>query len=172
MAVALDAVDRRIIELLCADGRMSIRALADKVHVSRANAYARLNRLRDEGVIKGFTAVIDPERFGLGLAAYVSVKIEQHSWELFRGYLRDIPEVDHAALVSGDVDLLLRVRVADAGALRTFVLERLQRIPEVKSTQTMFILDEPQLADRPTGNAIDRESPATGSPGSRPSAPR
>ncbi|QVQ52028.1 Lrp/AsnC family transcriptional regulator [Spiractinospora alimapuensis] len=145
MASALDAVDRRIIDLLCEDGRMSIRALADRVHVSRANAYARLNRLRDDGVITGFTAVVDPERYGLGLAAYVSLRIEQHSWERFRNYLRDIPEVDHAALVSGDVDLLLRVRVTDAAALRTFVLERLQRIPEVKSTQTMFILDEPAL---------------------------
>jgi DNA-binding Lrp family transcriptional regulator len=147
MAVALDDVDRRIIDELCSDGRLSVRALADRVHVSRANAYARLNRLRDEGVIKGFTAVIDPERYGRGLAAYVSVRIEQHSWEKFRVYLRDIPEVDHAALVSGDVDLLLRVRVADAAALRTFVLERLHRIPEVKSTQTMFILDEPPLGD-------------------------
>lgn len=145
MASALDAVDRRIIDLLCEDGRMSIRALADRVHVSRANAYARLNRLREDGVITGFTAVVDPERYGLGLAAYVSLRIEQHSWERFRNYLREIPEVDHAALVSGDVDLLLRVRVTDAAALRTFVLERLQRIPEVKSTQTMFILDEPAL---------------------------
>ncbi|ASU84702.1 Lrp/AsnC family transcriptional regulator [Nocardiopsis gilva YIM 90087] len=145
MAVDLDAVDRHIIELLRADGRMSIRAVAEQVHISRANAYARLDRLRDQGVIRGFTAVIDPEKYGTGLAAYVSVRIEQHSWERFRDYLRDIPEVDHAALVSGDVDLLLLVRVADAAALRTFVLERLQRIPEVRNTQTMFILDEPHI---------------------------
>ncbi|QBI55154.1 Lrp/AsnC family transcriptional regulator [Streptomonospora litoralis] len=145
MAAALDDVDHAIIELLRADGRMSIRAVAAQAHISRANAYARLDRLRGQGVIRGFTAVIDHEKYGKGLAAYVSVRIEQHSWERFRDYLRDIPEVDHAALVSGDVDLLLLVRVADAAALRTFVLERLQRIPEVRSTQTMFILDEPTL---------------------------
>lgn len=145
MAVALDDVDRTIIGLLRMDGRMSIRAVAEQAHISRANAYARLDKLRGQGVIRGFTAVIDHEKYGMGLAAYVSVRIEQHSWERFRDYLRDIPEVDHAALVSGDVDLLLLVRVADAAALRTFVLERLQRIPEVRSTQTMFILDEPAL---------------------------
>ena len=145
MAAAIDDVDRAIIELLRADGRMSIRAVAEQAHISRANAYARLDRLRGQGVIRGFTAVVDHEKYGNGLAAYVSVRIEQHSWERFRDYLRDIPEVDHAALVSGDVDLLLLVRVADAAALRTFVLERLQRIPEVRSTQTMFILDEPAL---------------------------
>ncbi|KIH97388.1 AsnC family transcriptional regulator [Streptomonospora alba] len=143
--MAVDDVDQRIIDLLRADGRMSIRAVAEHAHISRANAYARLDRLRTNGVIRGFTAVIDYEKYGKGLAAYVSVRIEQHSWERFRDYLKDIPEVDHAALVSGDVDLLLLVRVADAAALRTFVLERLQRIPEVRSTQTMFILDEPAL---------------------------
>ncbi|GLU46223.1 Lrp/AsnC family transcriptional regulator [Nocardiopsis ansamitocini] len=147
MAVNLDEVDRHIIALLRADGRMSIRSVAEQAHISRANAYARLDRLRTEGVIRGFTAVVDPEKCGFGLAAYVSVRIEQHSWELFRDHLRDIPEVDHAALVSGDVDLLLLVRVADAAALRVFVLERLQRIPEVRSTQTMFILDEPRLRE-------------------------
>ncbi|MFC7330619.1 Lrp/AsnC family transcriptional regulator [Marinactinospora rubrisoli] len=151
MVVDLDDVDRRIIALLRADGRMSIRAVAERTHISRANAYARLDRLHGEGVIRGYTAVIDPEKYGTGLAAYVSVKIQQHSWERFRDYLRDIPEVDHAALVSGDVDLLLLVRVADASALRTFVLERLQRIPEVRSTQTMFILDEPHLGEGERG---------------------
>lgn len=145
MAVRLDDIDRRIIDLLRADGRMSIRAVAERAHISRANAYSRLERLRNQGVIRGFTAVVDPEKYGTALSAYVSVRIEQHSWERFRCYLRDIPEIEHAALVSGDVDLLLLVRVTDAAALRTFVLERLQRIPEVKSTHTMFILDEPHL---------------------------
>lgn len=152
MAVRLDETDRRIIELLRADGRMSIRAVAEQAHISRANAYSRLDRLRTQGVIRGFTAVIDPEKYGTALSAYVSVSIEQHSWEKFRGYLRDIPEIEHAALVSGDVDLLLLVRVVDPDALRTFVLERLQRIPEVKSTRTMFILDEPHLEGPLPGN--------------------
>lgn len=151
VAVPLDDTDRRIIELLCADGRMSIRAVAEGAHISRANAYARLQRLRAEGVVQGFTAVIDYERYGRGLAAYVSVRIEQRSWELFREYLRQIPEIEHAALISGDADLLLLVRVADAASLRTFVLERLQRIPEVTSTRTMFILEEPPLANRSEG---------------------
>lgn len=146
MAAALDDVDRRIIALLREDGRMSMRSVAERAHISRANAYARLDRLRSEGVIKGFTAVVDPEKCGYGLAAYVSVGIRQESWKAFRDLLRTIPEVHHAALVSGDVDLLLLVRVADAAALRTFVLERLQRIPEVVSTRTLFVLDEMDVA--------------------------
>ncbi|GAB3497749.1 Lrp/AsnC family transcriptional regulator [Nocardiopsis coralliicola] len=151
MAVALDGVDRRILELLRADGRMSVRALAQAAHVSRASAHARLDRLRRSGVLRGFTAVVDPAACGLGLAAYVTVRIRQDSWEAFRDRLRAIPEIEHAALVSGDADLILLVRVADAGALRTFILERLQRFPEVAGTRTMFVLDEPETSGHWTG---------------------
>src|SRR5699024_1563066 len=148
MAVRLDETDRRIIELLRADGRMSIRAVAEQAHISRANAYSRLERLRTQGVIRGFTAVIDPEKYGTALSAYVSVSIEQHSWERFRGYLRNIPEIAHAALVSGDVDLLLPVRVVDPEPLRTFVLDRLQRIPESRGPRTWFTLADPPREGR------------------------
>ncbi|PRY02744.1 Lrp/AsnC family transcriptional regulator [Allonocardiopsis opalescens] len=141
-AVELDDTDRRIVALLQADGRMSIREVAERAHVSRTNAYARLDRLRATGVITGFTAVVDPERYGIVLSAYIAVKVRQNVWRRFRGRLADIPEVHHAALVSGDFDVLLLVRTTDLGALRDLVLERLQDMPEVLTTQTLFILDE------------------------------
>ena len=65
-ARALDDVDRRILAELTRDGRVSVRTLAERVHVSRANAYARVDRLVGDGVITGYTAQIDPERAGLG----------------------------------------------------------------------------------------------------------
>src|SRR5699024_1561095 len=77
----VDDVDRRLIEALRVDGRLSVRALAAQVHISRANAYARLERLREDGVITGFTAQVAPEHLGLGTSAYVSVSIEQRSEE-------------------------------------------------------------------------------------------
>ena len=138
----LDDADRRIIDLLRGDGRMSVREVAARAHVSRANAYARLDRLRRDGVITGFTATVDPAAYGHGLSAYVTVKIRQRSWKAFRERLADVPEVEHAALVSGDYDMLLLVRTTDAHALRDLVLERLHSLPEVVTTQTLFILDE------------------------------
>lgn len=141
-AVPMDDTDRRIVELLRADGRMSIREVAARAHVSRANAYARLDRLRRSGVITGFTATVDPAAYGHGLSAYVTVKIHQRSWKTFRERLADVPEVEHAALVSGDYDMLLLVRTTDAHELRDLVLERLHSLPEVVTTQTLFILDE------------------------------
>jgi DNA-binding Lrp family transcriptional regulator len=146
-----DETDRMIVEALRADGRMSMRALADLVHISRANAYARVARLERDGVITGYAARIDPVRYGYALSAYVYLDIAQRSWKSVRGQLLGIPEVDHVALVSGEHDILLRVRARDAVFLREVVLTRLQDIPEVRSTQTMLIFEEamPSLpADR------------------------
>ncbi|PPK94564.1 DNA-binding Lrp family transcriptional regulator [Kineococcus xinjiangensis] len=127
---------------LRADGRLSMRALAAAVHVSRANAYSRVERLQREGVITGFSALVDPQRYGHGLSAYVYLTIAQQSWKAVRRQVLDIPEVDHAALVSGEHDIVLLVRTRDAAALRDLVLSRLQDIPEIRSTQTVLILDE------------------------------
>ena len=77
----LDDTDRLIVEALRADGRLSIRALAARVHLSRANTYARVARLQRDGVITGFAAVIDPARYGYGLSAYVYLDIAQRSWK-------------------------------------------------------------------------------------------
>ena len=81
----MDDTDRQIVEALRADGRMSMRALADRIHVSRASAYARVARLERDGVITGYAALIDPVRYGYALSAYVYLDIDQRSWKSVRG---------------------------------------------------------------------------------------
>src|SRR6516165_6837846 len=107
---AMDDTDRLIVEALRADGRLSMRALADRIHISRASAYARVARLERDGVITGYAALIDPLRYGYALSAYVYLDIAQRSWKSVRRHLLGMPEVDHIALVSGAHDILLRVR--------------------------------------------------------------
>lgn len=119
-----------------------MRTLAERVHISRANAYTRVQRLQDTGVITSYAAVIDPERAGYGLSAYVYLKVSQHSWKTIRQHVMEIPEVWQGALVAGDHDLVLLIRVRDAKALRDLVLARLQTLPGVVSTQTELVLDE------------------------------
>lgn len=138
----LDDVDLAIIDALRHDGRMSMRALATALHISRANVYQRIERLEREQVITGYTISVDPERCGQSLSAYLYLKISQHSWKVLREKLLHIPEVDHGALVAGDYDIVLIVRTRDAAALRDLVLTRLQAIPEVLGTQTVLIFDE------------------------------
>lgn len=138
----LDAIDRQIVRELRADGRASMRALAERLHISRATVYARLERLHRDGVIRGYAAVIDPERYGFAISAYVYLKISQHSWKDVRERVMKIREVEHAALVSGENDLVLLVRTHDAASLRELVLNTFQTMPDVLSTQTVLILDE------------------------------
>ncbi|MEU9106731.1 Lrp/AsnC family transcriptional regulator [Streptomyces xanthophaeus] len=144
---ALDPIDRSIVRLLQADGRASIRSVAEQVHVSRANAYARINRLIDDGVIRGFTARVNHERAGQGASAYITLKIVQNSWRTVREQLRELPGAAHIALVSGDFDVLLLVHTPDNRTLRELVLTRLQSIPEVLSTRTLLVFEETDLLD-------------------------
>ena len=122
----LDETDRRIVDELRGNSRMSMRALAAALHISRANVYTRVARLERDGVITGYTAIIDPQRYGHALSAYVYLKVQQQAWKRLRQRLLDIPEVGHAALVSGEHDIVLLVRTRDAASLRDLVLTRLQ----------------------------------------------
>ncbi|MFF4314411.1 Lrp/AsnC family transcriptional regulator [Streptomyces sp. 900105755] len=141
----LDAIDQDILQILQADGRASIRSVAERVHVSRANAYARINRLVEDGVIRGFGARVDHERAGQGTSAYITLKIVQNSWRTVREQLRQLPGASHIALVGGDFDVLLLVHTPDNRALRELVLTRLQAIPEVLSTRTLLVFEEEDL---------------------------
>ncbi|MGW7450298.1 Lrp/AsnC family transcriptional regulator [Streptomyces sp. NPDC054787] len=159
----LDPIDRSIMRLLQADGRASIRSVAEQVHVSRANAYARINRLIDDGVIRGFTARVNHERAGQGASAYITLKIVQNSWRTVREQLRELPGAAHIALVSGDFDVLLLVHTPDNRTLRELVLTRLQAIPEVLSTRTLLVFEETDLLD--TGPAVPGLPGLPGLPG-------
>ncbi|MFI6847174.1 Lrp/AsnC family transcriptional regulator [Kitasatospora sp. NBC_00085] len=138
----LDRVDRAILRLLQQDGRASIRSVAERVHVSRANAYARISRMVEDGVIRGFTARVDHEKAGQGASAYVTLKIVQNSWRTVREQLLALPGVAHIALVGGDFDVLLLVHTADNHALRELVLGSIQSIPQVLGTRTMLVFEE------------------------------
>ncbi|HEX4251091.1 MAG TPA: Lrp/AsnC family transcriptional regulator [Pseudonocardia sp.] len=142
MAETLDDIDLRIVDELRVDGRLSVRALAEKVRISRANAYARLERLTSTGVITGFSATVDPVRLGLATSAYITLSVRQNSWRDLKARLRDIPEVRHMALVGGDFDVILLVRAADNAALRRVVLDQLQAVPGVLATRTFLIFED------------------------------
>ncbi|WKX71451.1 Lrp/AsnC family transcriptional regulator [Streptomyces sp. XD-27] len=145
----LDGVDRDILRMLQTDGRASIRSVAERVHISRASAYARINRLVDDGVIRGFSAQVDQERAGQSASAYITLKIVQNSWRTVREQLRALPGAAHIALVSGDFDVLLLVHTADNRSLRELVLTRIQSIPEVLSSRTLLVFEETDLATGP-----------------------
>lgn len=138
----MDVTDRRLLNVLRADARVSMSELAAQAGISRASAYARVGRLRETGVIRGFTVDVDPAALGLGLPAYVHVRIKQNSWKTFRQKAWALEEAVHVALVAGDFDCVLLVRTRDAEHLRVLVLERIQSLPEVLATQTVLVFEE------------------------------
>ena len=144
---ALDRTDRRMVELLRDDGRISVAALAERCGVSRANAYTRLERLRADGVVQGFSARVDSGRLGLGIAALILISGRQPAWRSLRDDLAAMPEVEYCAFTTGEYDAIVLVRVTDVETLRDVILERLQSMPAVRATQTIFVLDE--VVNRP-----------------------
>ncbi len=138
----IDSVDRALMAAVVEDARISLTDLANKVNVSRSTAHTRLQRLRDEKVITGFTATIDPQALGLGVAALVFIDIEQHDWRGLRADLAAIPGVEYLAMCAGRFDLMLIARAESIPALRDVLLEQIQRLPGVRSTESVFILDE------------------------------
>ncbi|MGH4000177.1 MAG: Lrp/AsnC family transcriptional regulator [Pseudonocardiaceae bacterium] len=145
MATPLDETDREILDTLRRDGRISMRSLAETVHISRANAYSRVERLTADGVIRGYHADIDPELSGFGTSAYVTVNLRQSHWRQIEQRLQALPGIAHIALVGGDFDAVLLVRARDNTDLRRLVLEQILGIEGVLSTRTLLIFEEPEI---------------------------
>jgi Lrp/AsnC family transcriptional regulator, leucine-responsive regulatory protein len=133
-----DEVDRRMLALLVADGRMSVNELASRSGVSRATAYARFERLQADGVITAFRAEVDPATLGYTITALILVNVAQGDWASVREQLVHLPGFEYLAVTSGGFDFVVVVRVGDVATLRDVVLHRLHRIAAVRTTQTVF----------------------------------
>lgn len=146
--VTLDAVDRRILRALQADGRATYDQLAAQVSLSPSATLRRVKRLEDAGVIAGYVALLAPERVGLGLNAYLNVRLEKHTdshkrspMDAFRAAVQAWPEVIECAALTGEMDYLLHVVVEDMAHYSRFVMDTLLKHPSVQDCKTSFVLD-------------------------------
>ena len=137
----VDQVDRRIIAELGRDARLSVRALAEKVHVSRTAVHTRLTTLLEHGIITGFTATVDRKALGLGVSAVVIVKVDA-DWPTVSAALAALPFVEKAQALSGDIDILLTVSAPTQEQLSDTILRRIHSMPGVASTRSYIILEE------------------------------
>ncbi len=140
----LDRTDRRILDLLQADARISNLDLADKVGLSPTPCARRVKRLEDTGLIRAHVALLDQERLGLSLTAFISVAMDRHTpdrFEAFEAEVRDYPEVLDCCVVTGqNSDYLVQAVVPDMAYNERFLLGRLTRIPGVTGVQSSFVL--------------------------------
>lgn len=141
--IALDAVDRRILRTLQADGRLPVVALAEQVGLSPTPCQRRVRRLEEAGIIQGYAARVDPARVGLPLQAFVQVALQSHAEEVverFHTALAARPEVLAAYTMSGEMDYLLHVLAPDMETFGDFATRALLRMPGVKETRSAFVL--------------------------------
>ena len=146
--LTLDALDRRILRVLQSDGRITFDALAAQVGLSSSAALRRVRRLEDSGVIGGYVAVVPPERVGLGLTAYINVRLEKHTeshkrnpMDAFKAAVQAWPEVVECAALTGEMDYLLRVVVEDMAHYSRFIMETLLKHPSVEDCKSSFMLE-------------------------------
>jgi len=140
----LDAIDMAILDALQRDGRLSNVALAKSVGLSPTPCAERVRGLEAAGIIKGYTTNLDAERLDLGLLVFIEIAIERTSedaFDQFRGSMLAIPQVQECHMVAGGFDYLLKVRVRDMAAYRTFLGEVLSKVPGIRETHTYAVME-------------------------------
>lgn len=141
----LDAIDRRLLAALQADGRMAGVELAERVGLSPTATGERLKRLTREGYITGYRATLDPAKLGLDLLVFVEVYLDKTTPDAFARFAAGVkraPEVLECHMVAGGFDYLVKARVADMGAYRRFLGEVLLPLPAVRETRTYAVMEE------------------------------
>lgn len=146
--IELDAIDRRILRALQLDGRLTYDTLAGEAGLSSSAVLRRVRRLEEAGVIASYVALVPPERIGLGLTAYINVRLEKQTdnplrnpRDLFRAAVQTWPEVVECAALTGEMDYLLRVVVEDMAHYSRFIMETLLKHPSVEDCKSSFMLE-------------------------------
>lgn len=144
MKLELDRIDFSILRLLQNDGRLSNKQLAAAVGLAPSSCLARVKRLTDAGVIRGYRAEIDPRALGLRLQALISVRLAHHSRELvdsFRAHVLALPETVAVYHLAGKDDFLVHVIVRDADHLRDLALDAFTKRREVALLETSLVFE-------------------------------
>lgn len=140
----LDAVDRKILEILQVNAETPLSELAAAVHLSTTPCWRRMQRLREQGLITRQVALVDAVKVNLGVTVFVAIRTNQHNlawFERFRQSVRDIPEIMELYRMSGEVDYLMKVVVPDIAAYDR-VYQRLIQSVDLSDVSSSFAMEE------------------------------
>ncbi|MBQ9888872.1 MAG: Lrp/AsnC family transcriptional regulator [Bacteroidales bacterium] len=141
----LDKTDILILKALQENGRITVKDLALKVHLSPTPVFERMHRLEKEGYIQRYTAVLSPSKLGRGFVVFCSVKLRRMGKEIahdFVSRVKGIPEVAECYNISGDSDYLLKIYAPDMKYYNDFLINTLGTIDSLGSIQSWFVMDE------------------------------
>jgi Lrp/AsnC family leucine-responsive transcriptional regulator len=140
----LDRYDRRILEVLQQEGRISNQELAERIGLSPSPCLRRVRALEDGGLITGYRAILDARRLGLSLLALIHISMDRHTPERFTHFeerVRALPEVLECLLITGqDADYQLKVIVRDMDAYQALLLDKITRIDGVSGVHSSFVM--------------------------------
>jgi len=145
--IKIDDINTRILRELHRDGRISNLDLAARVGLSPSACLRRVQELERTGVIKGYRAVLDPTKTGIGFVAYITVGLNTHTkaaQEAFERAIARAPEVRECHNITGTVEYLLRIEAADLAAYKHFHTDILGVLPQVQSLTTYVVMDSPK----------------------------
>ncbi len=135
----LDSFDRKILNVLAVEGRINVTELARRIGLSKSPTQARLKRLEETGVIRGYRALYDPIRLGRDHIAFVEVKLSdtrEAALAAFDKAVMQIPEVEQCHLIAGAFDYLLKVRTSGMTGYRAVLADKISTLPHVSNTST------------------------------------
>jgi Lrp/AsnC family transcriptional regulator, leucine-responsive regulatory protein len=141
----LDEADRRLLRILQLDGRISNQELAQRCHLSASACSERMRRLREQGFIQGYAALLDPVKVGRALLIFVEVVLDRTTAEVFEAFaaaVRRAPDILECHMVAGGFDYLIKARVKDMAEYRAFLGNVLVSMPGVRATRTYVVLEE------------------------------
>jgi Lrp/AsnC family transcriptional regulator, leucine-responsive regulatory protein len=142
---ALDAIDRKILGYLQADGRITMQQLADKVGLSVSPCHRRVKLLEERGVITRYVATVDQKALGLHVSVFISIKLARQKEEDLARFEKAISkwdEVMECYLMTGNRDYLLRVVAADLSSYEAFLKTKLTRLDGIASIESSFALSQ------------------------------
>jgi DNA-binding Lrp family transcriptional regulator len=140
----LDEFDRKILNVLQENGRITTQDLAERVGLSATPCARRVKRMEEEGIIDRYVALLSPERLGIGLEVFVNVRLNTQSaktFDAFEDAVRGMPEVIGCYLLAGNYDYLVHVRVTNVETFRSFIRDRLATIENIGETQSNVVLE-------------------------------
>ena len=140
----LDSFDRKIIDAVSQDGRITMTELANRVGLSKTPCHARLKRLEADGYVLGYRALLDPIKLGLEHVAFVEVKLSDTrapALAAFNGAVQALPEIEECHMIAGNFDYLLKVRTTGITDYRIFLGEELSALPHVAQTSTYVAME-------------------------------
>ena len=145
LRLKLDSIDLRILKELQADGRLSFTDLAPKVGLTTSPCLERVRRLERAGVIKGYTARIEPRAVEAGLLVFIELSLTYSSPDIFADFkraIRKLPQILECHLVSGDFEYLLKARIRDMDAYRELLGDLVRLLPGVRNSNTLVVMEE------------------------------